>query len=408
MMACATIAASCIAASSEARSRSEDLKARREDAMDIGFTDEQVLLRETARKFLDSECPTPYVRQRMITEEAVTPEFWAQLAENGWLGITYAEEDGGSGLGLVDLVVLMEEMGRAVMPGPFLATALLGGGMIAEAGSAAQRREFLPQIAGGKIRATLAVTEPNARWDAAGITAAARAERGGFVLSGNKFFVVDAHLADVVVVAARTRDGSSMEDGVSLFLVPRGTAGLAIKLLPAIDETRKLCEVTLDNVQVPATALLGELHQGWAPLSRIIDKAAVALAAETCGASQRVLDITVDYAKLRVAFGKPIGSYQGVKHKCADMLIEIENAKSLTYYAAWAVDEDEPDAAMAVSMAKAAASDAGRKVCAAGIQLHGGIGMTWEHDLQLYLKRAKASEIAFGDATWHRERVARL
>ncbi len=327
--------------------------------MDIGFTDEQVLLRETARKFLDSECPTPYVRQRMITEEAVTPEFWAQLAENGWLGITYAEEDGGSGLGLVDLVVLMEEMGRAVMPGPFLATALLGGGVIAEAGSAAQRREFLPQIAEGKLRATLAVTEPNARWDAAGITAAARAERGGFVLSGNKFFVADAHLADVVVVAARTRDGSSMEDGVSLFLVPRGAAGLAIKLLPAIDETR-------------------------------------------------VLDMTVDYAKLRVAFGKPIGSYQGVKHKCADMLIEIENAKSLTYYAAWAVDEGSDEAVQAVSMAKACASDASRKVCAAGIQLHGGIGMTWEHDLHLYLKRAKACEVAFGDATWHRERLARL
>src|SRR5216683_712422 len=160
--------------------------------------------------------------------------------------------------------------------------------------------------------------------------------------------------------------------------------------------------------RAPGSALLGELHQGWAPLSRVIDKAAVALAAEMCGASQRVLDMTVDYAKMRVAFGKPIGSYQGVKHKCADMLVEIENAKSLTYYAAWAVDQGEADAAMAVSMAKAAASDAGRKVCAVGIQLHGGIGMTWEHDLQLYLKRAKASEIAFGDATWHRERVARL
>ncbi len=169
-----------------------------------------------------------------------------------------------------------------------------------------------------------------------------------------------------------------------------------------------MCEVRLDSVAVPATALLGELHRGWPALSRVIDRAAVALSAEMCGAAQRVLDMTVDYAKLRTAFGKPIGSYQGVKHKCADMLVEIENAKSLTYYAAWAFDEGEADAAMAVSMAKAAASDAGRKVCAAGIQLHGGIGMTWEHDLQLYLKRAKASEIAFGDATWHRERIARL
>ncbi len=221
-------------------------------------------------------------------------------------------------------------------------------------------------------------------------------------------FVPDAHLADVVVVAARTRDGSTMEDGISLFLVPKDSAGLGIKLLPSVDETRKVCEVRLDNVRVPGSALLGELHRGWAPLARIIDRAAVALSAEMCGAARRVLDITVEYAKMRVAFGKPIGSYQGVKHKCADMLVDIENAKSLTYYAAWAVDEGDPEAVMAVSMAKAAASDAGRRVCAAGIQLHGGIGMTWEHDLHLYLKRAKADEIALGDASWHRERVARL
>jgi alkylation response protein AidB-like acyl-CoA dehydrogenase len=376
--------------------------------MDIGFSEEQELLRDTARKFLDSECTTKFVRAMMATEAAVTADFWRQLAENGWLGIAYPEEDGGSGLGLVDLVVLMEEVGRAVMPGPFPATVLLGGAAIAEAGSPAQRREWLPRIAAGEAKATLAVIEPNARWDAVGITATAREARGGFALSGTKMFVPDAHLADVLVVAARSRDGSTMEDGVSLFLVPKGAAGLDIRLLPSVDETRKVCEVRLDNVALPASALLGELHQGWPPLARVMDHAAVALSAEMCGAAQRVLDITVEYAKLRVAFGKPIGSYQGVKHKCADMLVEIENAKSLTYYAAWAVDQGDPEAAMAVSMAKAAASDAGRKVCAAGIQLHGGIGMTWEHDLHLYLKRAKADEVAFGDASWHRERIARI
>jgi alkylation response protein AidB-like acyl-CoA dehydrogenase len=376
--------------------------------MDIGFSEEQELLRDTARKFLDSECPTQFVRRMMDTDAAVTDEFWQQLAENGWLGIAYSEAEGGSGLGLVDLVVLMEEIGRAVMPGPYPATVLLGGAAIAMAGSPEQRREWLPRIAAGAIKATLALTEPNARWDAAGITATAREARGGFTLTGAKMFVPDAQLADVLVVAARSRDGSTMEDGVSLFLVPKDTAGLAIRRLPSVDETRKLCEVTLDNVVVPGSALLGELHQGWAPLQQVVDRAAVALSAEMCGAAQRVLDMTVDYAKLRVAFGKPIGIYQGVKHKCADMLVEIENAKSLTYYAAWAVDEGEADAPLAVSMAKAAASDAGRKVCAAGIQLHGGIGMTWEHDLQLYLKRAKADEVMFGDATWHRERIARL
>lgn len=376
--------------------------------MDIGFTEEQELLRETARKFLDGECTTKFVRGMMATDTAVTDAFWRQLAENGWLGILYPEAEGGSGLGMVDLVVLMEEIGRAVMPGPYPATVLLGGAAIAEAGSSAQRREFLPGIASGGVKATLAVTEANARWDAAGITATAREERGGFVLSGTKAFVPDAHLADVIVVAARSRDGSTMEDGVSLFLVTKGTPGLGVRLLPSIDETRKLCEVTLDNVVVARSALLGELHQGWVPLSRVLDKAAVALAAEMCGGAQKVLDITVEYAKLRETFGKPIGSYQGVKHKCADMLVDIENAKSLTYYAAWAIDEASDEAAQAVSMAKAYASDASRRVCAAGIQLHGGIGMTWEHDLQLYLKRGKACEVAFGDATWHRERLARL
>src|SRR5271170_6881455 len=376
--------------------------------MDIGFTDEQELLRETARKFLDSECDSRFVRARMAEPAAVTDAFWQKLAEQGWLGIVYPEEDGGSGLGLVDLVVLMEEMGRRVMPGPFLSTVLLGGAAIAEAGSRAQRSEWLPRIAAGETKAALAWTEPALRWDAAGITLPARETGGGFILSGSKLFVGDAHLADVLVVAARTRDGSTMADGVSLFLAPQGTSGLSISVMPTIDDTRKLCEVQFDNVVLPAPALLGELNEGWAPLSRVVTRATVALCAEMCGGAQQVLDMTVEYAKLRVAFGKPIGSYQGVKHQAADMLVALENAKSLTYYAAWAVDQGLDEALLAVSMAKAAASDMSRKVAGTGIQLHGGIGMTWEHDLQLYFKRAKASEVAFGDATWHRERVAQL
>jgi alkylation response protein AidB-like acyl-CoA dehydrogenase len=376
--------------------------------MDIGFTEEQELLRDTARRFLESECDTQFVRRRMAEPAAVTDEFWQKLADQGWLGIVYPEEEGGSGLGLVDLVVLMEEMGRAVMPGPFLSTVLLGGAAIGEAGTPAQRRLWLPQIAAGTVKAALAWTEPNLRWDAAGITLRAREAGGGFTLSGTKLFVGDAHLADILVVAARTRDGSTMEDGVSLFLVPRDTPGLALTILPTIDETRKLCEVRLDNVALPAGALLGARHEGWRPLSRVVERATVALAAEMCGGAQQVLDMTVAYAKIRITFGKPIGSYQGVKHQAADMLVAIENAKSLTYYAAWAVDQALDEVPLAVSMAKAAASDMYRKVAGTGIQLHGGIGMTWEHDLQLYFKRAKASEVAFGDATWHRERVAQL
>jgi alkylation response protein AidB-like acyl-CoA dehydrogenase len=344
----------------------------------------------------------------MAEPDGVTGEFWAKVAEQGWLGLVFPEEHGGSGLGFVDLTVLMEEMGRAVMPGPFVSTVLLGGLAIQEAGSAAQRREWLPKIAAGQARSTLAWTEPSGRWDAAGVTMPARPASGGFTLSGTKLFVPDAHLADVLVVVSRTAESKSPEEGIGLFLVKRDAPGLEVKLLPTMDQTRKLCEVTLNDVRVPADAVLGAPGAGWAPLARVVERATVALCAEMCGGAQRVLDMTVDYAKIRVAFGRPIGSYQGVKHRAADMLVDVENAKSLTYYAAWAVDENAPEAALAASMAKAYCSDAFRRVSAGGIQLHGGIGFTWEHDLHLYFKRAKSSEFTFGDATYHRERVARL
>jgi len=375
--------------------------------MDFGFSQEQDLLRATARKFLENECTSEFVRKRMEEPAGVTDEFWGKLAEQGWLGLVYPEEYGGSGLGFVDLTVLMEEMGRAVMPGPFFST-LLGGLTILEAGSAAQKKEWLPRLADGEAKATLAWTEPNARWDAAGVTATARKSGRGYVLSGTKLFVPDAHLADVLVTVARLSEGANPEDGIGLFLVPKGASGLETKLLPTMDETRKLCEVALRDVHVDADALLAEGGGAWPALSRVINRATVALAAEMCGGAQRVLDMTTDYAKIRVAFGKPIGSYQGVKHRAADMLVEIENAKSLTYYAAWAVDERVPEAALAASMAKAYVSDAYRKAAGAAIQLHGGIGFTWEHDLHLYFKRAKSSEFTFGDATYHRERVAQL
>jgi alkylation response protein AidB-like acyl-CoA dehydrogenase len=376
--------------------------------MDFGFNQEQELLRATARKFFESECTSEFVRARMAEPAGVTDAFWAKLAEQGWLGLIYPEEYGGAGLGFVDLTVLMEEMGRAVMPGPFFSTVLLGGLTILEAGSVAQKTEWLGKIGAGEARTTLAFTEPNARWDAAAVTVTARESGGAFTLSGTKLFVLDAHLADVLVVVARTREGKRPEEGLSLFLVPKGARGVDVKLLPTMDQTRKLCEVTFADVAVGADALLGSKDGAWAPLSRVLDRATVALCAEMCGGAQRVLDMTTEYAKIRIAFGKPIGSYQGVKHKAADMLVEIENAKSLTYYAAWAVDGNVPEAPLAASMAKAYVSDAFRKAAGAGIQLHGGIGFTWEHDLHLYFKRAKSSEFTFGDGTWHRERVAQL
>ena len=375
--------------------------------MNFGFNEEQELLRNTARKFFENECGSDTVRRLMETPEGISAELWKKLAEQGWLGLIYPEQYDGTGLGLVDLVVLMEEMGRAVAPGPYFSTVLLGGLAILEAGSDAQKKEWLPRIAAGDKRVTLAWMEPSAQLGPAGVTLTAVKRGETFTLSGTKLFVHDAHTADALVVAARTRPGAGA-DGVSLFLLPKGASGLEVTLLPTMDQTRKLCEVACSDVTVGADALLGAAGAGWAPLSRVLDRATVALCAEMCGGAQKVLDMTVEYAKIRQAFGRPIGSYQGVKHRAADMLVDVENSKSITYYAAWALDEGSPEAPLAVSMAKAYVSDAYRRVAAAGIQLHGGIGFTWEHDLHLYFKRAKGSEFTFGDATHHRERVAQL
>ena len=375
--------------------------------MNFGFNEEQELLRNTARKFFENECPSDTVRKLMETPEGMSAELWKKLAEQGWLGLIFPEPYDGMALGLVDLVVLMEEMGRAVAPGPYFSTVLLGGLAILEAGSDAQKKEWLPKIAAGDKRVALAWMEPSAQLGPAGVTLNAAEKGGTYTLSGTKLFVHDAHTADALVVAARTRPGAGPE-GVSLFLLPKGTKGLAVTLLPTMDQTRKLCEVACSDVTVGADALLGAAGAGWMPLSRVLDRATVALCAEMCGGAQKVLDMTVEYAKIRQAFGRPIGSYQGVKHRAADMLVDVENSKSITYYAAWALDENSPEAPLAVSMAKAYVSDAFRRVAAAGIQLHGGIGFTWEHDLHLYFKRAKGSEFTFGDATHHRERVAQL
>jgi alkylation response protein AidB-like acyl-CoA dehydrogenase len=375
--------------------------------MNFGFNEEQELLRSTARKFFENECGSDTVRRLMETPPGMSPELWTKLAEQGWLGLVYPEAYDGLGLGLVDLVVLMEEMGRAVVPGPYFSSVLLGGLAIMEAGSDAQKKEWLPRVGAGDKRVTVAWMEPSAQLGPAGVTVPAVEKSGRYTLSGTKLFVHDAHTADAIVVAARTRPGAGAE-GVSLFLLPKSTKGLEVTLLPTMDQTRKLCEVTLSDVTVGPDALLGAAGAGWAPLARVLDRATVALCAEMCGGAQKVLDMTVEYAKIRQAFGRPIGSYQGVKHRAADMLVDVENSKSITYYAAWALDEGSPEAPLAVSMAKAYVSDAYRRVSAAGIQLHGGIGFTWEHDLHLYFKRAKSSEFTFGDATHHRERVAQL
>ena len=368
--------------------------------MDFGFTEEQELLRQSAADFLNNECPMSYVRQMMEDERGYADALWQKMAELGWMGLILPEQYGGSGLSLIDMVVVLEEMGRVVLPGPFFSTVVLGGGAIAEAGSEEQKQQLLPRLASGQLKTTLAVLEDNARWDAEGVRLRAEQFSGGYRLSGVKLFVPDAHVADMIVCAARTAEG------FGLFLVDRQQAGVSISLLKTMDQTRKLCELRLDKVELGPDALLGSPRLDWDRLGQTLDRSKVALCAEMVGGAQRVLDMSVEYAKIREQFGRPIGSFQAIQHKCADMLVQVESAKSATYYAAWAVSNAAPDAALASAMAKAYCSDAYRKVSADGIQVHGGIGFTWEHDLHIYFKRAKGSEVTFGDATWNRELVA--
>ncbi len=374
--------------------------------MDFGFSEEQDMLRKSARDFLGKEAPMTYVRQMMEDDRGFRHEQWRKMAELGWMGLILPEDHGGAGLDFVDMVVVLEEMGRVVLPGPFFST-LVGSVAILDGGSTAQKQELLPKIAAGEFRVTLAQLEPNARWDAEGIELEAKKAGGGYALSGTKLFVPDAHTADRLVVAARA-PGSKGAEGVSLFLVDAQAPGVETTLLKTMDQTRKLCEVVLKSVSVPADRVLGTPGEGWKLLERVVDRGKVGLCAEMCGGAEKVLEMSVEYAKVREQFGRPIGSFQAIQHKCANMLVEVESSKSAAYYAAWAVANDVAEAPLAAAMAKAYCSDAYRHTAGEGIQIHGGIGFTWEHDMHIYFKRAKSSEVTFGDATWNREIVAQL
>ena len=345
------------------------------------------------------------VRAMMDDETGHSSELWEKMAQLGWQGLILPEEYGGAGLDFVDLIVVLEEMGRVVLPGPFLSTTVYAAVALIEAGTEAQKKRYLPEIASGKLLATVANMEPNGRWDSEGIAATASAEGAGYQLDGTKLFVPDGHIAELLIVAART-PGTTAADGISLFCVDRNTPGVTTTALKSMDQTRRLAEVKLEGVVVDGDALVGELGGGWRTLEHLGDRAKVALCAEMCGGAQQVLDMSVEYAKVREQFGKPIGSFQAIQHKCADMMVQVESSKSATYYAAWAVANDVEDASLAAAMAKAYCSDAYRVVAGEGIQIHGGIGFTWEHDMHIYFKRAKSSEVSFGDATWNRELVA--
>jgi len=375
--------------------------------MDFELGEEQVMLKTSARDFLDKECPKKLVRDMMEDEKGYSPELWKKMAEQGWMGLAFPEKYGGADMTFLDLVVLLEEMGRALVPGPFLPTVVLGGLPILANGTEEQKKQFLPKIASGELIMTMAFTEPSGSLEASGITVKATPSGDNFVINGTKLFVLNAHVADNIICVARTKDGSNKEDGITLFIVDAKTPGISIEVLKTMTG-EKQCEVVFKNVSVPKGNILGKLDQGWPIMQKILEQAAVTECAWMIGGARWALETAVDYAKERVQFGVPIGSFQAIQHKCANMLVEVEGATAITYYAAWAVMESDPGVTLAASMDKAWCSDIYKHVAADGIQIHGGIGFTWDHDMHLYFKRAKASEVAYGDGDYHREKVATL
>ncbi|MEM7092852.1 MAG: acyl-CoA dehydrogenase family protein [Actinomycetota bacterium] len=366
--------------------------------MNFAFTEEQDQLREFVRSFLEDKSSEEAVRELMETDDGYDQAVWSQMAEQmGLQALIIPEEHGGQGFGYVELIIVLEEMGRSLLCAPFFSSVVLAANTLMQSGDDAAMAAHLPGIASGETIATLALAEESGKWNADGIAMQASGSGDSWTLSGTKMYVLDGHTAGLILVAART------DAGVSLFAVDGGADGLSREALATMDQTRKQARLTFDNT--PAT-LVGTDGGGWDTLETVLDLAAVGLAAEQVGGAQMCLDMAVEYAKVRVQFGRPIGSFQAIKHKCADMLLEVESAKSAAYYAGWAASEMNDELPSVASLAKAYCSEAYFHAAAENIQIHGGIGFTWEHPAHLYFKRAKSSELLFGDPTYHRELLA--
>lgn len=366
--------------------------------MEFELSKPQKLLQNSARELFARLSPASRVRELMAIDTALASELWSEVADQGWLGIHLNEEAGGLGLGVIDLVVVAEEMGRACFPGPFLGT-VWAGTLVAEAKPASK---YLPQLTAGELKGAVALLEPEASWDLADVQLQAVRSGAGFKITGRKTFVTDAGVADLIVCVARSGDD------LVLLAVPAKTAGVTINPTAGLDATRKLHDVTFEHVTVEADHVLASGAAATTALARSMHVGTLVVCADMLGGMQWILEDAVEYAKTRQQFGKVIGSFQAVQHMCADMLLWTESARSAIYFAAWALDAEPKSAARAVTTAKVYTSDASREVANRGVQVHGGIGFTWEHDLQLYYKRSKASEILFGDAGHHRARMAEM
>ncbi len=376
-------------------------------AIEIPLKEEQVMLKKMARDFLAAESPKTFVRKMMADEVGHSTELWKKMAGLGWQGLVFPEEFGGSAMSFRDLTILCEEMGRAVLPGPFYSTVILVGLPLLEFGTDAQKKEFLPKIANGEMVCTLAALEESGDLYADDIHFRAKQRGSEYILNGTKLFVTDAKAADYYLLAARTRRTENPEDGITLFMVGAKEWGVYVTNMTVMDQTRKQYEVRFTNVPVSAKNIIGELHKGWPIIQQIALKACAALSAEMVGVGETAMEMTIDYLKNRQAFGVVIGSFQALKHKAADMYVAMEYSRSLMEWAAECVKEDNSDAAMAVAMAKANTGDAVKFVTDAGVQLHGGIGFTWDHDLHLYFKRGRYNDTAFGDGNYHKDWIAK-
>jgi alkylation response protein AidB-like acyl-CoA dehydrogenase len=364
------------------------------------FTNEQEQFRSTIRRFLNDRSPTTEVRRLMATAEGYDPAVWRQMSSDLALpGIHIPEEYGGAGFGIVELCIATEEFGRALLCAPYFSTAVLAVNAIMNAGSEAQKCALLPDIAKGARLSALAVTEPDGNWDPSGIKLVATPDGDGYRLDGIKSYVVDGHVAELLIVAARA-PGTAGREGLALFTLSANSAGVERHLLESMDPTRKIARIDFRGAHAN---LLGSLDGGSQAIVRTLDQAAIALANEMVGGAQTMLESAVSYAKLRVQFGRTIGSFQAIKHKLADMLLDVELAKSAAYYAAQAAAVDDPEWPALASLAKAAASETYLHTAAECIQIHGGIGFTWDNDTHLWFKRAKSSEAFLGQPSYHRE-----
>jgi alkylation response protein AidB-like acyl-CoA dehydrogenase len=363
--------------------------------MNFDLTDEQRMLQSAAKEMLAARFKPEKIRELGRSETGFDEQIWREMVDLNWPGLIVAEEHGGQELGTVELVVLMEQLGYALSPGPFLSNTLAAIGLDAYA-TPDQRERYLAPLAVGEKRGTLALWDSGAGYDPADIRLDPESAGGGWVLNGEKLFVLDASTADFFIVGAT---------GGRRFIVDREADGVQIEQVPTIDSTRKQYVVRLDGVRVDDDAAMAASEES---LERARARAYTMLAAELVGVAQRAMEMAVEYAKERKQFGRPIGSYQAVSHACAQMLLETEGARSVTFYAGWVADNEPESAGLAGSVAKAYASDAAWRVTASALQVHGGIGFTWEHDLHLWLKRARCGAAYFGDSRWHRDRVARL